>query len=31
LIRRVADGFDFREPPGGGTELWMRFTLPEVA
>ena len=28
LIRRVADGFDHREPPGGGTELWMRFTLP---
>jgi anti-sigma regulatory factor (Ser/Thr protein kinase) len=30
LIRRVADGFDHREPPGGGTEVWMQFTLPEV-
>jgi serine/threonine-protein kinase RsbW len=29
LIRRVADGFDHREPPDGGTELWTRFTLPE--
>ena len=28
LIRRVADGFDHREPPDGGTELWMRFVLP---
>ena len=27
LIRRVADGFDHREPPDGGSELWMRFTL----
>jgi len=27
LIRRVADGFDHREPPGGGTEVWMRFAL----
>jgi len=28
LIRRVADEFDQREPPDGGSELWMRFTLP---
>ena len=28
LIRRVADEFDHREPPGGGSELWMRFALP---
>lgn len=28
LIRRLADGFDHREPPDGGTELWMRFTVP---
>jgi anti-sigma regulatory factor (Ser/Thr protein kinase) len=27
LIRRVADGFDHRMPPDGGTELWMRFVL----
>lgn len=26
LIRRLADGFDHRVPPDGGTELWMRFT-----
>jgi anti-sigma regulatory factor (Ser/Thr protein kinase) len=29
LIRRVTDGFDHREPPGGGTELWMRFAVQE--
>jgi serine/threonine-protein kinase RsbW len=29
LIRRVADDFDHREPPGGGTEVWMRFALQE--
>jgi anti-sigma regulatory factor (Ser/Thr protein kinase) len=28
LIRRVADGFDHREPPEGGSELWMRFVPP---
>ena len=28
LIRRVADEYDHREPPEGGNELWMRFTLP---
>jgi serine/threonine-protein kinase RsbW len=27
LIRRLADGFDHRESPSGGTELWMRFSL----
>jgi serine/threonine-protein kinase RsbW len=31
LIRRVADDFDHREPADGGTELWMRFTLPRGA
>jgi serine/threonine-protein kinase RsbW len=25
LIRRITDGFDHREPTGGGTELWMSF------
>jgi anti-sigma regulatory factor (Ser/Thr protein kinase) len=28
LIRRVADDYDHREPPDGGSELWIRFTLP---
>ena len=27
LIRRLADGFEHREPPDGGTELWIRFAL----
>jgi serine/threonine-protein kinase RsbW/stage II sporulation protein AB (anti-sigma F factor) len=27
LIRQIVDGFDHREPPGGGTELWMCFSL----
>jgi anti-sigma regulatory factor (Ser/Thr protein kinase) len=31
LIRRVADGFDHREPPDGGTELWMRFAPRDCA
>ena len=31
LIRRIADGFDHREPPGGGTELWMCFTARAAA
>jgi len=31
LIRRIADAFDHREPPGGGTELWMRFTARAAA
>jgi anti-sigma regulatory factor (Ser/Thr protein kinase) len=31
LMRRVADGFDHREPPDGGSELWMHFSLREEA
>jgi len=31
LIRRIADGFDHRVPPGGGTELWMHFRARAVA
>lgn len=27
LIRRITDDFDHREPPDGGSELWMRLTL----
>jgi len=25
LIHRLADEVEYRSPPGGGTELWMRF------
>lgn len=31
LIRRLADGFDHRQSPDGGTELWMCFRLPRGA
>jgi serine/threonine-protein kinase RsbW len=31
LIRRVSDDFDHREPPEGGSEVWMRFTRPRGA
>ena len=30
LMRRVSDDFDHREPPDGGSEVWMRFALPRA-